>query len=63
MYKKDLALNDLQWSIYHKTKPNQTKLNNFLNIMLIFFFSKDTIDLLYLVKHYFIETDIIRYYL
>ena len=25
MYKKDLALNDLQWSIYHKTKLNQTK--------------------------------------
>ena len=24
MYKKDLALNDLQWSICHKTKPNQT---------------------------------------
>ena len=25
MYKKDLALNDLQWLIWHKTKPNQTK--------------------------------------
>ena len=24
MYKKDLALNDLQLSICHKTKPNQT---------------------------------------
>ena len=23
MYKKDLALNDLQWLICHKTKPNQ----------------------------------------
>ena len=23
MYKKDLALNKLQWLIYHKTKPNQ----------------------------------------
>ena len=23
MYKKDLALNDLQWLIYHKTKPHQ----------------------------------------
>ena len=21
MYKKDLALNDLQWLIYHQTKP------------------------------------------
>ena len=25
-YKKDLALNNLQWLICHKTKPNQTKL-------------------------------------
>ena len=25
MYKKDLALKDLQWLICHKTKPNQTK--------------------------------------
>ena len=25
MYKEDLALNNLQWLIYHKTKPNQTK--------------------------------------
>ena len=25
MYKEDLALNDLQWLICHKTKPNQTK--------------------------------------
>ena len=24
MYKKDLALNNLQWLICHKTKPNQT---------------------------------------
>ena len=24
MYKKDLAQNDLQWLICHKTKPNQT---------------------------------------
>ena len=22
MYKNDLAINDLQWLIYHKTKPN-----------------------------------------
>ena len=28
MYKKDLALNNLQWSICHKTKPNQTKKQN-----------------------------------
>ena len=24
MYRKDLALNNLQWLICHKTKPNQT---------------------------------------
>ena len=23
MYKEDLALNNLQWLIYHKTNPNQ----------------------------------------
>ena len=27
MNKKDLALNDLQWLICHKTTPNQTKQN------------------------------------
>ena len=27
MYKKELALNHLQWLICHKTKPNQTKPN------------------------------------
>ena len=26
MYKPDLALNNLQWLISHKTKPNQTSL-------------------------------------
>ena len=25
IYKKDLALDNLQWLICHKTKPNQTK--------------------------------------
>ena len=25
MYKQDLALNNLQWLICHKTQPNQTK--------------------------------------
>ena len=24
MYKKDMALNNQQWLIYHKTKPNLT---------------------------------------
>ena len=27
MYKEDLALNNLQWLMCHKTQPNQTKLN------------------------------------
>ena len=27
MYKKDLALNNLQWLMCHKTKPNQAKPN------------------------------------
>ena len=31
MYKKDLALNNLQWLIYHKTKPNKNKSYNFLD--------------------------------
>ena len=26
MYKLDLALNNLEWLICHKTKPNQTKI-------------------------------------
>ena len=25
MYKKDWALNNIQWLIYHPTKPNQTE--------------------------------------
>ena len=27
MYDKDLALDNLQWSIYHETKPEVTVLN------------------------------------
>ena len=27
MYKKDLALNNLQWLICHKTQPSQTKIS------------------------------------
>ena len=27
MYKMDLALNNLQWLMCHKTKPNETKSN------------------------------------
>ena len=30
MFKEDLALNNLQWLICHKTKPNKTKLNPIL---------------------------------
>ena len=26
MYRKDLALNNLQWLIYHKTKPNHIQI-------------------------------------
>ena len=34
MYKQDLALNDLQWLICHKTQPNRIKLykNSYVNI-------------------------------
>ena len=32
-YKKNLALNNLQWFICHKTKPNQTK-PSFVDIIL-----------------------------
>ena len=28
MYEEDLALNNLQWLICHKTQPKQTKFNN-----------------------------------
>ena len=30
MYKSDLALNNLQWLIGYKTKPNQTFLTSFI---------------------------------
>ena len=29
MYKKDLTLNDLEWLIYHKTKPNNFHFKKF----------------------------------
>ena len=32
MYKPDLALDNQQWLICHKTKPNQTKLLAYLYI-------------------------------
>ena len=34
MYKKDLALKNIQWLIYHKVKPNQTCLSK--HLILIF---------------------------
>ena len=36
MYKEDLALNNLQWLICHKTQPNQIKLNQTKPIMLLY---------------------------
>ena len=37
MYKKDLALNNLKWLIWHKTKPNQSQ---YLRQLVILFLSK-----------------------
>ena len=33
MYKKDLALNNRQWLICHKTKPNITKQNKNFSVL------------------------------
>ena len=38
MYKQDVALNNLQWLIYHQTKPNQTKKCKIFHITISFFF-------------------------
>ena len=41
MYKPDLALNNLQWLIYHNTKPNQKlKYSSAVNLLatLLFLF-------------------------
>ena len=38
MYKKDLALNNLQWLIYHKTKPKQSNsyvFNRYIHILIL----------------------------
>ena len=32
MYKEDLALNNLQWLISHKTQPNQTMMNKMCDL-------------------------------
>ena len=39
-YKENLALNNLQWFISHKTKPNQTKPNH---IYLMYMYKKDLV--------------------
>ena len=31
MYKEDLALNDLQWLIFHKNQPNQIIFNIYVS--------------------------------
>ena len=38
MYKEDLALNSLQWLIYHKTQPNQKGLSQVLPIQLDYYY-------------------------
>ena len=50
MFKGDLALNNLQLFIWHKTKPNQTKPNH---LYLIYMFEVDLAlnNLLYLICH------------
>ena len=35
MYKQDLALDNLQWLICHKTKPNQTKPNQNVTLVIL----------------------------
>ena len=35
MYKEDLALNNPQWLICHKTQPNQTNLFNIILLHLV----------------------------
>ena len=42
MYKIDLALNNLQWLICHKTKPNHSRILQ--NILLIFFGCLDNLN-------------------
>ena len=44
MYKMDLRLNNLQWLICHKTKPNQTKPKQYLQVKIVLVF-KDILPL------------------
>ena len=39
IYKEDLALNDLQWLICQKTKPNQTK--SYISYIYIYIYKED----------------------
>ena len=36
MYKEDLALNNLQWLICHKTQPNQTELIQCISVFSLY---------------------------
>ena len=51
MYEKDLALNDLQWLICHKTKLNKTK--SYVFNVYIYIYRKDLAlnDLQWLICH------------
>ena len=43
MYKEDLALNNLQWLICHRTKPNQTEDCWFSNSIVVIFSSEEAV--------------------
>ena len=45
MYKLDLALNNLQWLICHKTKPNQTLIPQAMDWIVLLLFYKDGFDI------------------
>ena len=53
MYKEDLALNNLQWLICHKTKLNQTYWDYYLYSLLVIFCELD--DFLYII---FVATEL-----
>ena len=57
IYIKDMVLNYLQWLICHKTQPNKFPLTIF-NKKIIFFSTKVTKMLLFLMKHYIIKINI-----
>ena len=49
MYKEDLALDNLQGVICHRTKPNLSNLVNFIGFKLIYLYSEDTFFLVYII--------------